>query len=207
MVNCLKINLNHIKEVIRICLIQDIEADFLWKVSLKILNSGIIMKPFTLALHRQKGDGCKQSTPISIEHNWHYSILRKLIFRLINNLQPVTFLINRRCQIISFKWTLPGIHGPLCHLLMYFGQVAFIAYHMSPDPTTNGAKTFVVCQKPLQTVRTQIRPDVKSSLIWVQTVWHSTGIPERIFWKCYFWKNQQSTKKCTKLPSIQRVKL
>ena len=26
-----------------ICLIQHFEADFLWKVSLKILNSGIIM--------------------------------------------------------------------------------------------------------------------------------------------------------------------
>ena len=30
-----------------ISLIQDYEADFLWKVSLKILNSGIIMKTFT----------------------------------------------------------------------------------------------------------------------------------------------------------------
>ena len=30
--------------------IQDFEADFLWKVSLKILNSGMILKTFTLAL-------------------------------------------------------------------------------------------------------------------------------------------------------------
>ena len=30
-----------------ICLIQHFEADFLWKVSLKILNSGIILKTFT----------------------------------------------------------------------------------------------------------------------------------------------------------------
>ena len=30
-----------------ICRIQDFEADFLWKVSLKILNSGIILKTFT----------------------------------------------------------------------------------------------------------------------------------------------------------------
>ena len=29
-----------------IFLIQHFEADFLWKVSLKILNSGIILKPF-----------------------------------------------------------------------------------------------------------------------------------------------------------------
>ena len=28
-------------------LIQQFEADFLWKVSLKILNSGIILKTFT----------------------------------------------------------------------------------------------------------------------------------------------------------------
>ena len=33
-----------------ISLIQDFEADFLWKVSLKILNSGIILKTFTHAL-------------------------------------------------------------------------------------------------------------------------------------------------------------
>ena len=32
-----------------ISLIQDFEADFLWKVSLKILNSGIILKTFTHA--------------------------------------------------------------------------------------------------------------------------------------------------------------
>ena len=33
--------------VILICLIQHFEADFLWKVSLKILNSGIILKTST----------------------------------------------------------------------------------------------------------------------------------------------------------------
>ena len=32
-----------------VSLIQHFEADFLWKVSLKILNSGIILKPFTYA--------------------------------------------------------------------------------------------------------------------------------------------------------------
>ena len=30
-----------------ICLIQYFEADFLWEVSLKILNSGIVLKAFT----------------------------------------------------------------------------------------------------------------------------------------------------------------
>ena len=41
----LKIN----QKTIICCLIQDLEADFLWKVSLKILNSGIILKTFTHA--------------------------------------------------------------------------------------------------------------------------------------------------------------
>ena len=36
-----------IKEAIIISLIQHFEADFLWKVSLKILNSGLILKTFT----------------------------------------------------------------------------------------------------------------------------------------------------------------
>ena len=39
--------LKMIKEAIIICVIQDFEADFLWKVSLKILNSGKILKMFT----------------------------------------------------------------------------------------------------------------------------------------------------------------
>ena len=42
-----KVELKQIGEVIKTCLIQHFEADFLWKVSLKILNSGIILKTFT----------------------------------------------------------------------------------------------------------------------------------------------------------------
>ena len=34
-----------------ISLIQYFEADFLWKVSLKILNSGLILKAFTHVLY------------------------------------------------------------------------------------------------------------------------------------------------------------
>ena len=34
-----------------IFLIQHFKADFLWKVSLKILNSGIILKTFTHAFY------------------------------------------------------------------------------------------------------------------------------------------------------------
>ena len=38
-----------IREAIKICLIQHFEADFLWKISLKILNSGLTLKTFTCA--------------------------------------------------------------------------------------------------------------------------------------------------------------
>ena len=41
---------------------------------------------------------------------------------------------------------------------------------------------------------TQIRPDKMSGLIRILTVWHSDGIHERNFWKCYFWKNHQMQK-------------
>ena len=49
-------NLRLIGEANLISLIQHFEADFLWKVSLKILNSGLILKTFT---HRniQHGKG------------------------------------------------------------------------------------------------------------------------------------------------------
>ena len=49
MVNCVQITLKLIKEAIIISQIQHFEADFLWKVSLKILNSGLILKTFTHA--------------------------------------------------------------------------------------------------------------------------------------------------------------
>ena len=49
MVNCLLINSKSTSEANIICLIQHFEADILWKVSLKILNSGMILKTFTHA--------------------------------------------------------------------------------------------------------------------------------------------------------------
>ena len=49
MINCVLIIWNLIKEANIISLIQHFEADFLWKVSLKILNSGLILKTFTHA--------------------------------------------------------------------------------------------------------------------------------------------------------------
>ena len=44
-----------------------------------------------------------------------------------------------------------------------------------------------------------------SGLIWVQTLRHFDGIPERIFRKVDFGKNQQTAKKHEKLPRMQRV--
>ena len=38
-----------------------------------------------------------------------------------------------------------------------------------------------------------------SGLTWIQTVWHSDGIPESIFEKIYFEKNQQTTKRACKI--------
>ena len=38
-----------------------------------------------------------------------------------------------------------------------------------------------------------------SVLIWIQTVWHSDSVPERIFWKSLFWKSQQTTTKSWKI--------
>ena len=47
MKNCVWIIWKLIKEPIIISLIQHFEADLLWKVSFKILNSGLILKTFT----------------------------------------------------------------------------------------------------------------------------------------------------------------
>ena len=38
-------------------------------------------------------------------------------------------------------------------------------------------------QITLATVWSQIRPDILSGLIRIQSVWHSDGIPEIFFWK------------------------
>ena len=59
----------------------------------------------------------------------------------------------------------------------------------------------------MQTVWTQIRPDNILGLIWIQDVWHSDIIPERIFWKSYFWKKSSDDKTNGKLPSMHCVKL
>ena len=50
-----------IRKAIMISLIQHFEADFLWKVSLKILNSGIILKTFTHAILHLSSSQAKNS--------------------------------------------------------------------------------------------------------------------------------------------------
>ena len=55
-----------------------------------------------------------------------------------------------------------------------------------------------------QFVWIQTRPDNVLGLIWIQTAWHSDGIPEIIFKKVDFEKNQM-TKKHAKLPRGQRL--
>ena len=37
---------------------------------------------------------------------------------------------------------------------------------------------FVVCWWTLQTVWTQVRPNILLGLIWVLTLWHSVSVPE-----------------------------
>ena len=63
----------------------------------------------------------------------------------------------------------------------------------------------IVPIQPLQTDCTQIRPDILSYLIWIQSVWHLDDIPEIIFWKVDFDKNQQMTKKHEKFPRRQSL--
>ena len=57
-----------------ISLIQHFEADFLWKVSLKILNSGIIQKAFThvYSKEQQHTSAC---TYVPSDQHFHFSLL------------------------------------------------------------------------------------------------------------------------------------
>ena len=56
-----------------------------------------------------------------------------------------------------------------------------------------------VCQESsadnLQTVWAQIGPNIMSGLVWIQSIWHSDGIPKRSFRKIWSWKNSADGKK------------
>ena len=80
-----------------IFLIQHFEADFLWKVSLKILNSGIIQKTFTHGYPRK--DGIQITTILTSKSN-------KIIIRFV--LSGV---------VISACWVI--LHGVLCHMQIF----------------------------------------------------------------------------------------
>ena len=67
--------------------------------------------------------------------------------------------------------------------------------------------SFVVCWWPLQTVWTQSRTDQTSVLIWIQTIWHTDAVSERIFSKKLILKKVSRRQKHEKLPSMQRVKI
>ena len=61
---------------------------------------------------------------------------------------------------------------------------------------------------PLQRVWTQISTNRMWFLIWIQTIWHSDKVSERIVSIFFFWKkSQQTTRKHEKLPSMKRVKI
>ena len=95
MVNCvkkLKIIWKLIRKAIIISLIQHFEADFLWKVSLKILNSGLILKIFT--------QPCRWV--FSMLHAYHF-------FMKINFCHFTAFFCNFRFLFycLESKFTLP----------------------------------------------------------------------------------------------------
>ena len=61
--------------------------------------------------------------------------------------------------------------------------------------------------QPLQTVWTQIRPDILSGLIWVQTVWQPDGIYEGNIWKSQFWKKFSRQKSMQNYPASKEFKV
>ena len=56
----------------------------------------------------------------------------------------------------------------------------------------------------MKTVRSQIRTDRTSVLIWIQIVWHSDSVPEKCFEKVNFEKKSADDSKSIKI--IQRAK-
>ena len=71
-------------EAIIISLIQDIKADFLWKVSLKILNAGIILKIFT---HEKK-----QTNAADI---FSWQLLYFVVYTILPKTQTLSFQLSR----------------------------------------------------------------------------------------------------------------
>ena len=54
---------------------------------------------------------------------------------------------------------------------------------ISPEISCAGSFTVIYWCRLLITFANSLDPDKMSGLIWIQTVWHSDGIPERFFSK------------------------
>ena len=106
---------------------------------------------------------------------------------------PASKALRQTTQILPYWEIKPIIENfllKLVHILLW--QIHLGCWQA---PSEMNKPTSVVCWWSLQTDWTQIRPNKMSGLIWIRTVWHSDGIPEGIFRKSWYKKNQQTTKK------------
>ena len=95
-------------------------------------------------------------------------------------------------QILNFD--VSNAHGNL--MFIDFSWLESLILVWSISHVINSLSASIVCWLPLQTVWTQIRPDILLGLIWIQTVWHCDGFTEGIFriGKYKYKKNQPTTK-------------
>ena len=77
--------------------------------------------------------------------------------------------------------------------------IAIWGYNSAPLTLSMLVSTFFICWLHMQTVWTQIRPDKKSGLIWIQTVWHWW-----YSWKIFFNFNNKINQQMTKMLQITR---
>ena len=103
-------------EFIIICLIFYFDADFLWKVGLKILNSGIILKP-THVLNLSLGF----KVPVDKSA---LSLIHSLVWSSLNHGSSVSFNICFGCSkepspwayLLHSDWSIPKMHFWPCWL-------------------------------------------------------------------------------------------
>ena len=98
----------------------------------------------------------------------------------------------------------------ICHFYSHDTNIIHVSFNRVNNlvDMVNSVLLVSSADTPLQTVWTQIRTDRVLVLIWIQTVWHSDGILERIFRKSWFWKKPvDDKKKQEKSPSMQLITL
>ena len=105
------------------------------------------------------------------------------------------------CMSVTSPYVLGPRYIVVCSLLELWWTDQM--WYMIADQI-NALLTCVVCWYSLQTVKIQIRPARTSSMVWIQTVWHSDSIPE-IFFEKVDSKNISRRQKYEKLSSRQRV--